>query len=661
MPSYNLINAFTNDPKATSLSLSASALIAVYRFKNPVTYDRKARKSYTDDLAFATVIKDRVEIVDDIRSLQVTSNKKSHLTSLAAQLLPTTDWEGQLLPGDFVFAWIAQDKETIKNVQAKLANGEPANEWDDGLKFFGRVNVCRKKRITGPDGHKNVSYSLSAAGFTELDMPIYYEPYMANQYKGVLSSWMHTLGLEINQYIESSRKNSNGGIETHTILPALYEILYKKGIPVDLNADTSVVAVPQLTAGLDQRTMFTIPSQVGAALGVPGSSPLKWADLMELVVGVQKFTNEGVDPQKLFVPAGVFEGKTSHYTGTPLMGTFMPQVAAFTGNKSAWSVLEGFVNRAVNEMFVALKVNADRRVVPTLTVRQLPYSSDIIDETYTPKDPLTPEQRKLVNRAQEELEKAGGPKTQAGKRLLAAYAKRYAKAGINPMNVSLAPKPQMHGVTRFTELPRWVIPDILVKEADIGRSDQGRINFIHVYGEAGQSDSLTKQFVRHSPVRDDIDIARSGLRPLMATVQCSPLDIATAGPEAWMNLLADIQMNAHLALNGIVNTYGIPAPIAPGDNIQLDGIIGHLEAVNHVFSVNIIGTPSFMTSLEFSHGVNLDYVDTDDWFGISNPLNAVQDPATSIDGANPTTTTAIDDHRLQTIPNLDPDTLNVFK
>jgi len=651
MPSYNLISALTDDPKATSLSLSASALIAVYRFKNPVTYDRKARKSYTDDLQFATVVKDRIEIVDDIRSLQVTSNKKSHLTTLSAQLLPTTDWEGQLLPGDFVFAWIAQDKETIRTVQAKLANGEPANEWEDGLKFFGRVAVCRKKRITGPDGHKNVSYVLSAAGFTELDMPIYYEPYMANQYKGVLSSWMHTLGLEINQYIESSRKTANGGIETHTILPARYEILFKKGIPIDLNADTSVVAVPQQTAGLDQRTMFTIPTPVGSVLGSYAQASLKWADLMELVVGVQKFTNEGVDPKKLFIPAGVFEGEKSHYTGTPLMGTFMPQVAAFTGNKSAWSVLEGFVNRAVNEMFVALKVNAKGRVVPTLTVRQLPYSSDAIDETYTPKDPLTPEQRNLVNKAQKGLKRAGGPETKAGKALLATYAKRYAKAGINPMNVALAPKPQMHGVTRFTELPRWVIPDILVKEVDIGRSDQGRINFIHVYGEAGQSDSLTKQFARHQPVRDDVDIARSGLRPLMATVQCSPLDVAMAGPEAWMNLLADIQMNAHLALNGIVNIYGTPAPVAPGDNIQFDGVIGHLEAVNHAFSVNIVGTPSFMTSLEFSHGVNLDYISTEDWFGISNPLNSVQDPATTIDGVGPTTVTAVDDVRPQSIPN----------
>ncbi len=649
MPSYNLIKQFSTDVETDSLSLSASALMVAYRLGNPITYSRATRSSLNTDLRFATDVKDRIEIVDDIRSVQVTSNKRSHQMTMSAALLPSTDWEAQLLPGDFVFVWLAQDVETIQSVRAKLEKGEAANGPMDGLKFFGRVQSCRKKRITnGATGQKTVNYSLSAVGFSELDMTLFYEPYMANGYKGAISSWMHTLGLEINKLIEDSQKDTNGGIETHVILPALYNTLYKTGAPVEQNTGSPIA----LTAGLDERTMFMLPPAVASVFGVYGVERPRWADLMELVVGVQKFTSESAFFKRSFVPNGMTKGQKVHFTGTPLMGTFLTQPHVVTGQKTAWSMLETFVNRAVNEMFVALKVNADGKVVPTLTVRQLPYSSDMIDETFTPKDRLTKEQREEVKKAKAVLAAAGGPETSKGKKVLASYDKRYGTA-LNPARMSDEPKPQMFGITRYTEVPRWIIPDLLIREDDIGRSDQGRINFIHVYGEGGLAESLTKQFVRDNPIRDDLDIARSGLRPLMATVPCSPKDVVFGGPAAWMNLLADIQMNAHLALNGIVNTHGIVAPIAPGDNIQFNGIIGHLEAVNHAFSVNVVGTKSFMTSLEFSHGIaehNGAVGNDADWFGVSNPLNAYRDPATTIDHTDPTVSTPID-----TPPTVAPD------
>lgn len=628
MPIYDLTTKFRD-----SASFSASAMVSVYRHKHPSTFNRATQKSLSEDVKLASAIRDRIDIIDDIRTVQVTSNKRSHLTTMGASLLPTCDWENQLLPGDYVFVWMAQDKETIQAVKSKLTKGEPACRWDDGLKFFGRVSVCRKKRVTSPDGLKTVSYSLTAAGFTELDGSLYYEPYMATNYQGALSSWLHTFGIEVNKLIESSRKSANGGIETHTIVPELFNALYSAKVPADLGLDVPV----NLTSGLDSRTSFVIPPSVAAVFGVgTGSTATRWSDVMELVVGVQKWTDN------IWTPDGVKKGQKHHYTGIPLMGTFVPQVAAFTGQKTAWSLIEGFVNRAVNEMFVSLRRNADGLVVPTLTIRQLPYSTDWMGDSFTPTDPLSKEQRDLADEANAEFEKVGGRETRAGKRILKKYETRYANSEFNPATAIARPTSQMYGVTRFTELPRWVLPDILIKEVDIGRSDAGRINFVHVYGEAGQQESTTKQFARMQPVRDDLDIARSGLRPLTTTVSCSPKDVKLGGPEAWMNLLADIQIGAHLALSGVVNLHGLVDPIACGDNIQFDGIIAHLEAVNHVFSVNIAGTPSFLTSLEFSQGINARRSGnppdlSTDWFGIGSAANAVNDPATMSDHNDPAT------------------------
>jgi hypothetical protein len=63
------------------------------------------------------------------------------------------------------------------------------------------------------------------------------------------------------------------------------------------------------------------------------------------------------------------------YTGTELLGTFLPVMPELT-NKPLWSVLQQFLNPTVNEMYTCLRVNKDNRVVPTLVVRQIPFTTE---------------------------------------------------------------------------------------------------------------------------------------------------------------------------------------------------------------------------------------------------------------------------------------------
>jgi hypothetical protein len=196
-------------------------------------------------------------------------------------------------------------------------------------------------------------------------------------------------------------------------------------------------------------------------------------------------------------------------------------------------------------MYTCLRVNPDGLVVPTMIVRQLPFTSEILSTDLQ--------------------------------------------------------------VTRFLELPRWGIDPVLVKDVDVGRSDALRFNFIHVYGDTvDHSAPFASQIVRNPPIRDDLDIARSGLRSHMQTIPCSPADTRNGSPTKWMELSSDILMGQQLTLTGIMQTFGIQAPICPGDNIEWDGIVFHIESVTHSCTMQPNGFKSFVTQLALSHGVRSD-------------------------------------------------------
>jgi hypothetical protein len=57
-------------------------------------------------------------------------------------------------------------------------------------------------------------------------------------------------------------------------------------------------------------------------------------------------------------------------------------------------------------------------------------------------------------------------------------------------------------------------------------------------------------------------------------------------------------------LNGTCSTVGIAAPIVPGDNLEYDGVVYHIESVSHSCSVSPNGVRHFITQLSLTHGCN---------------------------------------------------------
>ncbi len=235
--------------------------------------------------------------------------------------------------------------------------------------------------------------------------------------------------------------------------------------------------------------------------------------------------------------------------------------------------------RAINEIYTALKVNQDGHIVPTIVFRQIPFTTDAFVPPQVPENP------------------GGG----LGK-----------LDGVRIEGPSLGGPQKMKtletNTTKFLDLPRWYVPPALVRRVHVGRSNATRTNFIHLYGTSSYltqgGTPIQNQMLNNKPIRDDVDIFRSGIRPYMTTVDCWVDDTVGKAPTQWMSLIADWTIGSHLTLNGTIELYGVQAPIAEGDNVSFDGVVYHIMSVEHTAQMDANGgNKSWMTTLQVTNGM----------------------------------------------------------
>lgn len=599
--SYDVLNDFgesgysaNGEAAPESLSVTPYAIMAIWRYSHPVTFSRSKSASFSNNPIDSIRLRDRTLIIlEDIQSLQVATTKSNHVGQLNAALFPGANYITEIFPGDWVAAWIVNDSKKAQSLVERIQSNEACNKFLDGFKFFGRVTSVRVRSVQSPNGVRTTNYTLNAASFTEFDASIYYEPYFASQAVGVASEWLQKTGSKINELIKKDSKGGNPSITVNDAVPFFVNAFFGAGVPK--NQGFSDDALTQ-TRGLDDPNVFIVPSEVGKIIGVDegtkANGAVGWHDVCNILQGVQKYqlgatnldASEGERAGAVLNPDGLNRAspqpvdKTTRRLRTPqdMLGTFLPSPPQFNGQRTVWSIMQQYLNPAVNEMYCSLRASPTGDIMPTLVVRQLPFSSGILDDTYKPKVPKVASDSK-----KRPLDSKGEP------------------------IVNQVTQPRTLALTRFTELPRWQIHPLLIKSIDLGRSDALRFNFVHVYGETGlPTQDRTGYIVRDPPIADDMDIIRSGLRPYMTTVNCSTQDAQMRKAGDWMYILSDILMGQHLTLTGTVETVGIQSPICPGDNVEVDDHILHIEAVVHSFNIAPgSGIKTFVTSLSLSHGL----------------------------------------------------------
>lgn len=587
-PIYNVLTEFTSldEDEADSTSSTPFWVIAVVQLAYPLSFSRSTMSSATVDSGDGVRTRGKTLVItSDCKTLSVNNNKESHLKSLQAQLLNSRNYLTEILPDDWILAWILNDETKAQDLISRIQSGDTSNNWDDGLKFVGRVDSVHKDMIRNESMH-TVHYSLTATAFTPLDASIFYEIALAEAAKQQSLTWMAKIGLDINKIFEQSSNGAGVKDNVHIIIPELLEILLGRGLPSDVdsgkqdgleatygsvsstNIDGTDSCNPQ-----EAPYAYLVPKEVGDLLGKSSNQPSKaggilaYTDLLELLFGVQTYsnTNANTSPWLKFTPDinnGPDTSLQHQYTGTPMLGAFWPLLPELN-NTPFWNVLEQFLNAPVNEMFTALRVNNQGNVVPTMILRQIPFTT----QTFAQQ--------------QQQTQSISDP--------------------TNTSNDDNAPIPY----TEFLNLPRWHLAPQLIKQVSIGRSNQSRVNFVHVYGQNnyGRNMTLTQQIAVNRPIQDQIDIQRSGMKAYSTTVACDVVNQAGKAPLKWMRLVADRLMGNQLTLNGQIVSEGISAPICEGDNLEFDGVVFHIEAVRHQCSIDADGKRSFVTSLSLSNGL----------------------------------------------------------
>lgn len=576
MATYDCVNDYGAQPGADYISQSANWAVCVFRFRYPTTYSRNIQASFTKSYAPGVEIRGKpLVITGDCLQLQVMQTKNQHVMQMQATLAPGINYESEIFPGDWVMAWMFTNDTDFQSVLQRLngisaQGGVPLNGFRDGLKFVGRVSAIRKSLDQAASGHRQVRYGLSAAGFQEMDAQVFYDPLLTDQTKALGLLWGH-LNADITKLLTDSK-----GIDINLAMPFIIDLILGKGIPKGQGHGGQVAQIA--TAGTEARSddsnpdatfAYAVPGVVAQCLNVQGTSTkgiLSFADILETTVGIQKYATQSPNAQNqgpiavvqqgpnadraiatAFMPVNLQSTDNRRATTIPLLGRVLPQAPQFN-NVPVWSILNQYLNPAINEMYMCLRANSTGNVMPTFIARQFPFTTRITAEG----------------------------------------------AALDESQLA---------TTEFLTLPTWGIDPVMVNHVDVGRSDALRFNFVHVYGSSATPGFDKTQIIYNPPIRDELDMSRSGLRPYMATVPIWVGDVINHDAGKWMAVLSDFLMGQHMTLTGTMNSIGIQAPICIGDNVEWDGDTYHIESLSHSCSIDGNGNKTFNTSLSLSHGI----------------------------------------------------------
>lgn len=582
---YDLIQdfGFLDGDTPDDVTTDSYWAIAVVRLGMPLSFSRATMTSVTKDLTAGALLRadKALVITDDLLQIDINGNKGDHKERLSAFLKQTdVNYLTEVLPGDWVIAWMLNNKTDFETLLKKIDGGQACNEFNDGFKFLGRVQSMRKVGVRNDSQHI-ANYNLVCSGFEELDTNFFYDNSLAS--KDVLErdigQWLTRLGVDIQKLFGTEAKNGFTLNNINRIIPTLLDLIVGKGpgtkgtegaIAVAAADGQTVSAQPQFAETAPYS--YVIPAMVGQLLGKTSADASKhvlaYADILELLSGVQSYSNK-VGTQ-IFVPDLRPPPETTpnrRVCTSEMLGTFLPYMPDFA-NKPLWSVLQQYLNPTINEAYTCLRVNPDGNVVPTLVLRQIPFTTDAFKQTGDTAGSL-------------------GVDAISG-------------GGVLDDSHNIA-------VTRFLDLPRWGVPTSIISNYDIGRSDATRFNFVHIYGTSSYQQNaiaIQEQIVNNPPIMDHLDIMRSGMRPYMATVECWVDDTVGKAPRNWINLVADWTIGSQYTLNGTLTCYGIQSPICKGDNVEFDGVVYHIEGVTHHGQIDPqSGKKMWRTTLMLTNGM----------------------------------------------------------
>ncbi len=617
------------DGDYTKHDRNVSWTVAFIRFAEPAS-------SYAGKRDLKTTLKTLI-VENDCVSVNINNSKASFAKTCQLTMKVSNAWyASNVNPGDWVFVWLNDSQDKNNELQAKLGADNFStqtiyNGFDSGLKFVGRVLNLGAVDTMAASGTRTLTQTVSCQSFLELATSIYYTYISAS----VINPNLATPTPDANQ------TNIDKIAKTAAVQTSLSAANYLKDFSdkfISLYSDGNASWSPDsvigylfaLTMGVDRaknptnafltngitgtfNDSITIPKTVDNLLGRRGASRL--CQIYQVILGIQKYKNTTDSNMGRRLSPQLSATQTIHdvilQTPDRCKG-FVPFYPPSWDNTPIWSILGQYLNPVVNEMYTVLRMNSLGVIMPTVVVRETPFSTGLYNSLNT---------RQLSNGDIDSL-----PATIKSKFKPAATDKDVPKSSVDFKTAAgeLDPHgfgPQSRQRTMFGELPRWVIDESMIQSVQTTTSESRRTNFVQVWGRSagaeyagiaqGAAEGLKiAQMNAGNYFADIADIQRHGLR---AYITESQFDVTTGkgGSESpeWAKLRADWMFNGHLKLEGTISCIGIQQPICEGDNVEVRGIVYHIEAVNHSASIDSSGKKYFTTSLQVSNGMLADGLD----------------------------------------------------
>lgn len=365
-----------------------------------------------------------------------------------------------------------------------------------------------------------------------------------------------------------------------------------------------------------------VPDFVAKVCNSKPSGRVRIWQLYNIFSGLQEYKKLTGKPWEVFTPNFTSEKRNQvvFETGTRLKG-FVPISAPEFSNVSFWQVFNQYLNPLLNEMYTCLRVDSFNRIKPTVVIREQPLSTGLFNHLVTSDNKL--EQLKTKTKEKKSI-LSNSKETQVEVKPDSFNRKSYDEL-VKGLSSDLK-KRAMYG-----NLPRWQIDESILLGLNMSTNEASRVNFVQVWSESLNSynPSLTSgdkneladseqnnlqiwkqaQLALGNYIIDNNDITRNGLRAAifntdfdLKTGTGNNSSVVTLAP-FWAKIKADHLFNGHLKPVVSLECAGISAPICEGDNLEVRGVVFHIQSVNHSVSISPSGVKTFRTSLIGDNGI----------------------------------------------------------
>lgn len=503
---------------------------------------RDTLRTEPTDTVNSTTITGPLVVENDCIQCSVADSKGTLTPTMSATLLLTdVNYATAINPGDFVFVNMLAWEDEARDVANRARNLQPINGVKDGFKGFFKIQGVRKNLVSDP-GSGTKMFAVKITGYA-------FTEFNNSIY---FNPYLVDNGLDKNLAIYNSEVLGNwssivsqkGLTNIQDIIKALIETFIGTGV-----GDTGRRDGVDLVRSANLQ--FFMPSGVGQLLGVNGLVAAK--DAYTYLFGIQEYAAGAVQSLgSAMNPVGTPAPDDTRfiYCSKKCQGDAINK-SEYWNNVKLWSIMNQYVNSPINELYTCFRLTQNNRVMPTVVFRQIPFTTDSFSEG----------------------------------------------------NVK---------VTKFMNVPRWKIDPALAYSFDLGKDEAARINFVQYFGRStiGKDGFSISDEIAHGNYLFDIDdVRRNGLRPYIATsIFDEPLpdrgDISFRSP-GWAKILGDALMGGHNKMSGTIVFYGIPDPLAVGDNLEFDSVVYHIESITHSGGIDTVtGKKTFRTTVTISNGVS---------------------------------------------------------